>query len=69
MKAPLSGRVKSLNVEEGQRVRKGDILVNLEAMKMVHGLQAPRDGIVTKVHAVNGDVVEHGDVLVRVHIE
>jgi len=47
--APMPGLVKSLHVRAGQRVIRGDRLVVLEAMKMEHALNAPRDGVVDEV--------------------
>ncbi len=47
--APMPGRVVSVHVEEGQEVSQGQVLLVLEAMKMEHPVQAPRDGVVAKV--------------------
>ena len=63
--APMTGLVRSVPVEAGSRVRRGDILVVLEAMKMEHSLRAAADGIVEAVHCVVGDTVGDGSLLVE----
>lgn len=63
--ASMHSQVVSVEVREGQRVRKGDVLVVLEAMKMETRLLAPHDGRVVKVSCAPGDVVEPGVALVE----
>ena len=46
-KAPMPGMVKKLAVANGSRVKKGDVIIVLEAMKMDNDLNAPCDGTVT----------------------
>ena len=65
VRAPMPGMVLRLEVEEGQRVSRGDGLVVLEAMKMENELRAPGDAMVTRVHAVPGVAVEKGAPLVE----
>jgi biotin carboxyl carrier protein len=67
----LSGDLYSVQVEdepvvEGQAVKKGDILVILESMKMQNELKCPADGTVTRVRAKAGESVEHHQVLLSV---
>ena len=52
-------------VSKGERVSAGQALVVLEAMKMEHALTAPGDGQVTALHAVVGDLVEEGGLLLE----
>ena len=52
--SPMPGLVKMCSAKAGDRVEKGQVLVVLEAMKMEHALQAPRDGIVYEVLADEG---------------
>ena len=54
----------SVKVSNGQAVKKGDVLVVLEAMKMENEIYAPCDGTVAAVNVSNGDAVESGKVLV-----
>ena len=63
--APMTGLVRSVPVEAGARVAKGDILVVLEAMKMEHSLRAATDGVVEAVHCAVGDTVSDGTLLVE----
>ena len=53
IKAPMPGNILDVKVTAGQSVKKGDVLVILEAMKMENEIQAPCDGKVRK-----GDTVE-----------
>ncbi|WP_310596963.1 acetyl/propionyl/methylcrotonyl-CoA carboxylase subunit alpha [Aeromonas aquatica] len=63
--APMHGIVVALLVEVGQRVRKGQPLLVLEAMKMEHSLKAERDGIVERLCCKVGEQVSQGSVLVH----
>ena len=62
--APMPGTVLSVKVSNGQAVKKGDVLVVLEAMKMENEIYAPCDGTVASVSVSNGEAVESGKVLV-----
>ncbi|WP_314686132.1 biotin carboxylase N-terminal domain-containing protein [uncultured Bifidobacterium sp.] len=62
--APLQAVVVRMVVEAGSRVKEGDLLVVLEAMKMENYVRAPRDGIVAEVRADQGESVSAGDALV-----
>ena len=64
LKAPMPGLIVDVPVSEGQAVKKGDILVILESMKMQNELKSPRDGTVTRIKVKAGDGVEHNQVLV-----
>jgi biotin carboxyl carrier protein len=56
--APMPGLLKSVNVQAGQTVKKGERLFILEAMKMENDIKSPMDGVVTTLNAVAGAVVE-----------
>jgi 3-methylcrotonyl-CoA carboxylase alpha subunit len=62
--APFPGTIKLAQAEAGRRVKKGDPLLVLEAMKMDHTLSAPRDGVVADVLVKPGQQVKDGAVLV-----
>ncbi len=58
VKAPMPGAILDVRVQNGQKVKKGDVLVILEAMKMENEIQAPCDGTVAGVSVRKGDTVE-----------
>ena len=58
LKAPMPGLVVTIPVEEGQAVKKGDVLLILESMKMQNELKAPRDGVVSRIKVKAGESVE-----------
>jgi len=58
LKAPMPGLVVAIPVEEGQEVKKGDVLLILESMKMQNELKAPRDGVVSRIKVKAGESVE-----------
>ena len=61
--APMPGTILSVNVSNGSAVKKGDVLMILEAMKMENEIMAPCDGTVTSVAAAKGAAVEAGTLL------
>nr|WP_228489293.1 acetyl-CoA carboxylase biotin carboxyl carrier protein subunit [Raineyella fluvialis] len=63
VEAPFVSNVLNVDVAVGDRVRKGDRLVSLEAMKMETRVTAPGDGIVTALHVTAGNQVSAGQVL------
>ncbi len=58
--APMPATVLRLNVAAGERVRRGDTLIVLEAMKMELPVRAPADAVVAAVHCREGDLVQPG---------
>ena len=58
IKAPMPGTILDVRVQAGQAVKKGQVLVILEAMKMENEIQAPCDGTVGSVNVRKGDSVE-----------
>ena len=61
--APMPGTILSVNVKVGDVVKKGDVLVILEAMKMENEIMAPVDGTVTFVGVNQGASVESGSAI------
>ena len=61
--APMPGNILSVNVKAGDTVKKGQILMILEAMKMENEIMAPADGTVVSVNTAAGSTVETGAVL------
>lgn len=58
--APMPATVVSVQVEPGQQVAKGDVLVTLEAMKMEIAIRAPRGAVVRSVSCRPGELVQPG---------
>lgn len=67
IKAPMQGTIVKVNVKGGDAVKKGDVLVVLEAMKMENDIKAPADGTVASVAVSQGDTVATDDVLVSMN--
>ncbi len=67
--APMPGNVLSVNVEKGDQVTKGQVLLILEAMKMEHQITAPRDGTIDNVFVESGDQAANGELLVLLEDE
>ena len=65
-RAPMPGQIVDLPVSVGDRVKVGDKLVVLEAMKMQQGLATGIDGVVKEVNVAVGDQVSDGQLLVLV---
>ena len=61
--APMPGTILAVNVANGSAVKKGDVLMILEAMKMENEIMAPCDGAVTSVSVTKGASVESGTLL------
>ena len=61
--APLPGTVKSIAVEPGQAVVRGQELLVIEAMKMDNVIGSPRDGVIDSIHVTVGQQVAYGEPL------
>jgi biotin carboxyl carrier protein len=64
--APLPGKVSSLEVKPGEALKRGDLLLLIEAMKMENELFAPYDCTVKEVYVTVGQMVETGDRLLEI---
>ncbi len=64
VKAPMPGTVVKISVKAGDSVRKGDVLLVLESMKMENDITAPQDMTVASVNVSQGASVATGDILV-----
>ena len=62
--APMPGNILKVNVQNGQAVKAGQVLVVLEAMKMENEIMAPKDGTVTQILVNKGSSVDTGAPLV-----
>lgn len=61
--APMPGKILAVKANSGQAVKKGDVLLVLEAMKMENEIVAPGDGTVASINVAVGDSVEAGAAL------
>jgi biotin carboxyl carrier protein len=67
LKAPMPGLVVAILIEEGQEVKKGQVMLILESMKMQNELKAPRDGVMGRVRVKAGESVEQKQTLLTMH--
>ena len=61
--APVHGRVLDVLVAAGSKVKRGQVLMLLECMKLEYRVTAPADGVVEALHFATGDVVDDGVLL------
>jgi len=61
----IPGTIRKVNVKEGDAVKKGDLLLTLEAMKMKNRILSPMDGTIKKVNVKTGNIVPKNNVLVE----
>ena len=61
--SPMPGNILAVNVTPGASVKKGDVLMVLEAMKMENEIMCPQDGKVISVAVTKGATVETGTLL------
>ena len=66
LKAPMPGLVVAIPVEEGQQVKKGQVILILESMKMQNELKVPRDGTIQRIKVKPGESVEQKQTLLSV---
>ncbi len=66
VKAPMPGLVVAVNVEVGQKVKEGEGVLVLEAMKMENTLLAPKDGVIKSIAVQGGDKVEKNELLIEI---
>ncbi len=64
IKARMPGKVDEVKVAVGDAVKKGDIILVMEAMKMKTPMPAPQDGTVKEIKAAAGARISAGDVLI-----
>ena len=61
--APMPGKILAIKANAGQAVKRGDVVMILEAMKMENEITAPEDGTIAGINVAVGDSVESGDTL------
>jgi biotin carboxyl carrier protein len=66
MKSPMPGLIVAIQVSEGESVKKGQVVLVLESMKMENELKAPRDGVIGPIKIQPRQAVEQGQVLLTI---
>jgi len=66
LSSPISGKVVSVKVKKGDSVKKGDVLMVIEAMKMEYLIRAPFKGKINKVNFKEKDQIEIGQITVDI---
>ncbi len=61
--APMPGKILAVKASVGAEVKRGDVVLLLEAMKMENEVVAPQDGKIASINVNSGDMVGAGDVL------
>ena len=63
VKSPMPGKILSIKANPGQAIKKGEVILILEAMKMENEIVSPSDGTIASVNVTSGQSVEAGDLL------
>ncbi len=63
IEVPITGKIISVNVKPGDKVKEGDTLCLLESMKMENPILAPVDGTTTQLEVSAEQIVKPGDLL------
>jgi len=66
LNSPISGKIVNINVKDGDMVKKGDVLMIIEAMKMEYLIRSPYNGKVKKVNFKEKDQIEIGQNTVEI---
>jgi len=60
---PITGKITGVNVNQGNRVKEGDVICLLESMKMENPILAPVSGTIAEINISQGEVVEAGSLV------
>lgn len=69
IKAFIPGTIVKVRARKGKRVKEGDLLIVLEAMKMRNVVASPVDGVIRKVHVKNMDIVTKNQLMIEIDYE
>ncbi|MBN1650491.1 MAG: acetyl-CoA carboxylase biotin carboxylase subunit [Bacteroidales bacterium] len=69
VKSPMPGKVIKVLVDKGDAVKKGDVLLIVEAMKMENNILAARDGIIEELNVAEADMVDGSKILLKLEEE
>ena len=67
IEAPMPGKILAIKTSIGQTVKRGDVVLVLEAMKMENEIVATESGVVASINVAVGDMVESGSLLVTLN--
>ena len=67
--SPMSGMLLAVKVKVGDKVKMGDLLATIEAMKMHNEVHSPHHGVVKEILVYEGEVVNSGDILIVLELE
>lgn len=65
IKAVIPGTIVEISAKKGQKVKEGEVLLILEAMKMRNAVVAPHDGTIVKMLVKESDIVPKGRVMIE----
>jgi geranyl-CoA carboxylase alpha subunit len=65
IRAKFNGKVIAIQAEAGAAVKRGDLLLVIESMKLEHAIAAMQDGVVVGINVAHGQQVTTGQILVR----
>jgi len=63
IEVPITGKIISVNVKPGDKVKEGDTICMLESMKMENPILAPADGMIAEVKVTADQVVKPGETI------
>ncbi|MHA1575148.1 MAG: biotin/lipoyl-containing protein [Alphaproteobacteria bacterium] len=63
--SPMPGKIIKIKVSTGETVKKGDVVLILEAMKMEQEIKAPSDGAISQINVSEGDTVKKEQLLIN----
>ncbi len=66
LKSSFSGLVRKVFVRKNQKVKKGEVLMELESMKMINSLKSPIDGTVEEIFVSEGKTIVSGEKLIKI---
>lgn len=66
IKASIPGMIETIDTQVGAKVKQGDTLMILEAMKMLNRIKAPADGVIKVIRVASGEKVTKGQVLLEI---
>jgi biotin carboxyl carrier protein len=67
--SPISGTIVSIKVKQKDKVKKGDVIMIIEAMKMEYLIRAPYNGVISKINYKEKDQIEIGEITAEITVE